>query len=855
MKKSIPQLGATASLFLASLALTVSAEQQKIEEILVTAQRTSENIQVVPIAVTAFSDELLKQKQIPNANSLQFHVPNLTYSDTGTGSPNFTIRGVGASSSTIAGADAGVGIHINDVYINSGYAGGALFDSEQVTVLRGPQGTLYGRNSTGGAINIITRRPTETAGGYLEVGYGAFNSVTIEGAINLPISETVGFRLAALRGKSDGYTKNEYTGNDINGDDYYILRPTLSLKLFDNSTLDIIGSYLKSNDDSLGFDKMACKRDENTGLGCLPGSRGTDAPNSLATIGGIGLLFTGATDDDPFIDANNPTDGFKTHIDLEPKSKAEIYSVTFDFEHETQNMTFNSVSSVLYTRTSTLRDNDNLVGTTPFNFPIELSAASDDLTGAFGGNVFGTFNKAFGYDALKADDRQFVQEFRVLSSYDGPSNFLLGAFYLKTDFTSEFISATTGLDAYGLLLEAAGVSNLPPYIYDENSSNDVESYAFFGEYYHQFNDQLKLTLGMRWTHDKKYAVKRTLAFSGEFVDGVSTIDNQGTRDLTKTFSAPTGRVTLDWQPELSFTDASLFYATYSRGYRSGGINNASSRGPEIFKPEKINAFELGSKNLFLDSTAQLNLSLFYYDYQDYQIDENGIFNVDAKIYGTELEYSQYLTDSLQINVNLSYLQAEVDQGQSINRRDPSAGDDSLVTLGDIEGKNCVVARDQFEAPSSLGGFDSNAYLLALIGESCDSHSFGDAFSAGKAVSLQDKELPNAPEWTVGLGLEYATMLSEDYLLTTRLDYYWQPDFYGRVFNDGADKISSWEVLNFYADLRIDRDRTYFVRFGVSNILDNDYTTGLELRGPESGLATDLFLLEPRNLNVTIGIQF
>jgi outer membrane receptor protein involved in Fe transport len=855
MQKLIPQLRNTSGLILASLALTVGAEQKKIEEVLVTAQRTSENIQVVPIAVTAFGDELLKQKQVRSANTLQFHVPNLTYSDTGTGSPNFTIRGVGASSSTISGADAGVGIHINDVYINSGYAGGALFDTEQVSVLRGPQGTLYGRNSTGGAINITTRRPTEAVGGYLEVRHGSFNNTTIEGVINLPISEKVGFRLATLVGKSDGYTKNEFTGNDINGDDFYMLRPTLSLAIFENSTLDIIGSYLNSDDDSLGFDKMACTRDESTGLGCLPGSRGTDAPNSLATIGGIGLLFTGATDDDPFADAINPTDGFKTHIDLEPESKAEIFGVTFDFEHETEKMTFNSISSVLYTRTSTLRDNDNLVGTSPFNFPIELSAASEDLSGAFGGNIYGTFTNAFGYDALNAEDRQFVQEFRVLSSYDGPSNFLLGAFYLKSDFNSKFMSATTGLDAYGLLLEDSGVSNLPPYIYDENYSSDVESYAVFGEYYYQFNDDLKLTLGIRWTHDQKFADKRTLAFAGELVDGVSTIEDQGTRTLTKTFTAPTGRVTVDWQPNVSFTDASLFYATYSRGYRSGGINNASSSGSDTFKPEHINAFELGSKNLFLDSTGQLNLSMFYYDYLDYQIDENGIFNVDAVIYGAEVEYSQYLSDNLQINLNLSYLQTQVNEGESINRRDPTAGDASLVTLGDIEGKNCVIGREQFEAPSSFGGFGNDAYWLALIGESCESNSFGAPFSAGKAVSLKDKELPNSPEMTVSLGLEHSTSISDDHLLTTRLDYYWQPDFYGRIFNDGADEIASWQVLNFYTDLRVDRDVGYFVRFGISNLLNNDYTTGLELRGPEAGLATNLFLLEPRNVNLTIGAQF
>jgi outer membrane receptor protein involved in Fe transport len=109
--------------------------------------------------------------------------------------------------------------------------------------------------------------------------------------------------------------------------------------------------------------------------------------------------------------------------------------------------------------------------------------------------------------------------------------------------------------------------------------------------------------------------------------------------------------------------------------------------------------------------------------------------------------------------------------------------------------------------------------------------------------------------TLSLGLEHSTSISDDHLLTTRLDYYWQPDFYGRIFNNGADKIASWQVLNVYTDLRVDRDLGYFVRFGISNLLNNDYTTGLELRGPEAGLATNLFLLEPRNVSLTIGAQF
>jgi iron complex outermembrane receptor protein len=180
----------TRSLFLALVVISGSSSAQSletlseqaprkvtepmIEETLVTAQKRAENILDVPQAVSAFSQSGLEYLQAGAASDLQFHVPNLTYCDTTSGAPNLTIRGVG-SASRFTGTDVGVGVHINDVYVNSGSLGGALFDVQQVLVLRGPQGTLYGRNPTGGAINIITNRPESEFGGYLDLTTGSFD--------------------------------------------------------------------------------------------------------------------------------------------------------------------------------------------------------------------------------------------------------------------------------------------------------------------------------------------------------------------------------------------------------------------------------------------------------------------------------------------------------------------------------------------------------------------------------------------------------------------------------------------------------------------------------------------------------
>lgn len=832
-----------------SLATTAGASDAPIQEIVVTAQKVAESIQDVPQAVSAFDADTLDQLQLSTASELQFHVPNLSYSDTETGVPNFTLRGVGSHSS-IGGADAGVGIHVNDVYVNSGAMGGALFDIEQVMVLRGPQGTLYGRNSTGGAINIITRRPAEYFEGYLEASMGSFDRNAVEGALSIPMTDTLGLRLAALYTRSDGNIKNTFSGKRINGDDVLILRPTLRINAGDNTRIDLIASYLKSDTDNLGFDSVACARDTNSALGCLASRRGNDSPHPMATVGGLGLIGAGYSDGDPFGTSKHHSDPYRAHMDLDPANSDELADLTIDIQHSFKAGSFNSLSAVLSQRSHALRDSDFLAPGELFEEWIGLSRYSPDLSGASGGHLFGTYNHAFGYTDARSKERQYLQEFRFRSDTGGAHDYLLGLFYMETDLQSRYMQATTGLDAYAQILQSTGSPSLPPYFLDENKRADVSSAALFGEYYRVLDRNLQLTLGARWTHDTKDIDHRSLAFDLE--DPASAqppLDASTQRRGRRQFKVFTGRAGLDWTPQLPWTDDSLVYAFLSRGYRAGGLNEAGSLQGEDYDPEIVHTLEIGSKNRLLDGSALLNATVFGYDYRNMQVFDAGMFNTDAQVAGAEFEYAQQFNARWSADLSLAYLHTRIEDGAAINQRDPGAGDSEHAVLGDIEGNNCIVARQRFLDPLEHGGMGGDPFALARRFETCDQAGL----AAGLETSLRGNALANAPRWNARAGLQYQTGFWQHHYLLLRADIYWQSDFYARAFNDGADRIKPWRLLNVFAE--VGSEAGYYLRLGTTNLLDDAYITGLELRPAASGLSSNLHLLEQRALSLTAGLRF
>ncbi len=292
-------LGLSVSVSLSLLTLPASAATV-IEEIIVSAQRSDENLQDVPIAVTALTGAMLEDKGIINPSDLQMAAPNVSFTATNFGGSSFSIRGIGRLVIGTTG-EPGVSTHLNEIPVATNLNLIEFFDVSRVEVLRGPQGTLFGRNATGGSVNVITTMPDyESVNGWLDIEGGDFNNVRVKGAINFPLGDSAGLRLAGFQLKRDGYIENTAYGlvnadgetlpdidDDIDSRDIIATRATFSWDITENSNFWVQYNYFNEDDDRARLTNQVCKRTVVPALGCEPDEFGFDAPHPGSTTAGI----------------------------------------------------------------------------------------------------------------------------------------------------------------------------------------------------------------------------------------------------------------------------------------------------------------------------------------------------------------------------------------------------------------------------------------------------------------------------------------------------------------------------------------------------------------------------------------
>ncbi len=272
----------------ASSGASLADRDEGIGDIVVTAQRQAERLQDVPIAVSAISGEALQTQQIQNATQLQLSLPNVTFTKTNFTTSSFTIRGIGDLCVGFS-CDQATAIHVNDQPVPATRLFETeYFDLERVEVLRGPQGTLFGRNASSGVVNFITARPNLARfGASGQVEYGNYNSIRVQGMVNLPLTETIGARVAGYYLNRDGYTRNDFNNSRIDGRDLYAVRGTLRWEPSPDTTLDLIGYYFRERDDRSRIQKQLCNRDPTGVLGCLPDRLENETVNANATFASI----------------------------------------------------------------------------------------------------------------------------------------------------------------------------------------------------------------------------------------------------------------------------------------------------------------------------------------------------------------------------------------------------------------------------------------------------------------------------------------------------------------------------------------------------------------------------------------
>ncbi|WP_156256837.1 TonB-dependent receptor [Sandarakinorhabdus oryzae] len=930
-----------------------------IEEIVVTAQRTAQSLQDVPIAVTAFDAQALQRQQINNPLDIQLTLPNIVFSKGNFTGSSFTIRGIGDLCVGIS-CDAATAIHSEGMPLfATRLFETEFFDLERVEVLRGPQGTLFGRNATGGVVNFVNAKPkTDAIHAAGEVEYGNFDSLRLKGMFNLPISDTLAIRVAGTYLKRDGYTTNVFNNTRIDGRDLYGLRGSLRWTPTENTTIDAMAYYFHENDDRNRTSKQLCQTDPTGVLGCLPGRLdygfinynstfvGTLASQQfLITQGGAAFGALGLTNlygNDPYNYAGhtNPANVRQVRTDYTPTYFADEEQYMLRLQQN-----FGSIKlqvTGMYQRNSVDSSVDyNMsvfnpaVAASAIATATAFSAAIPGLTnvvnavssggqfctslpvenglGAYGGQ---RLCSATPQDFDRSNQRTKAKTLEAIlsSQWDGPFNFLVGGTYV--DFkvrNGDYYVNTNGIDYLtGVLGAASGGYLGTPFYRNNTDTYTLKSYGIFGEAYYNLSDKVKLTAGLRYSHDEKFVKARTTLASffvpfgttgnvfnspasAGFDADANRPGNQPFQERTSSKGVITGRVVLDWK----ITDDNLLYLSYSRGYKSGGFNPPLSpvfAVSDTFLPEYVNAYEIGSKNSFLDGTLRANVTAFYYQYKGLQLSRivartSVNDNVDATVYGLEGEFIIQPTKNLLINMNASYLYTKVSSDKFLaNPRDPSGGRSDAVIIKDISnGANCAVINNGAGGQAATAAFVTNVNNAINAGAipglqagaglqgptpfptdsglngATGAFSFCGVLSAlgagtqfqmlpeGVTTNIRGNRLPQAPTYKFSVGAQY-TFEFGDFTLVPRVDLAHTGDSYGNIFNGQINRVKSYTVINSQVQLN-GKDDKWYLRGFVQNLTNNSATTGLYVTDQSSGLFTNIFVLEPRRYGVAAGFRF
>lgn len=1009
-------------------------------EIVVTAQKREEKIIDVPIAMTALSGEAMDDRKIEGGSELLRAVPNMNFSKGNFSMYNIAIRGIGTKAVS-ASTDPAVAVSFNNTpLIRNRLFESEFFDMQRVEVLRGPQGTLYGRNATGGVVNLIPALPSQDFGLDAKAEVGNYKTMRVSGMINVPLTDTLAVRAAGALTSRDGFDYNTYTQKRVNGRELWSTRTSIAWEPGDRFRANAIWQHFQEDDDRSRTGKQLCARDpgpETIGgirvpdgtrnelgtrreldlrsrlsQGCLPVSlydeRSYDAPNAsgyAAIVAGStdyvrmgypagasnfveGLVrgdpFAGvqqsrslreiATSIDPVFRAKN--DVFQLNMELDLSDGLKIVSQTaYARDRYYSSQDYNRfVSAPVFADTSGLMDGprgtpDIVIPMPPPLPPLIIPGQRDpnpiDQSYAAPGGIFcdpqlGCSDRMLSMDLSRSRNRQWSQEFRLQSAFDGPLNFSVGVNYLNFKSQDDYFvfnnlytfiaynrynrlnNSTLGSDYMyrdcppdATDRDCVYVDPNPISSLDENghnyfrSRNNVEtkSWAIFGETYWSVTDRLKITAGLRFTRDDKRAILYpSQLLLGGGVGGTSggSISGgyQADPPLDQRWSRPTGRLVIDWKPDLAFTDDTLIYASVSHGYKGGGANPARpgiSRGnvqfaatSPTFKPEYVNAFEIGTKNSFDGGRLTFNATGFLYDYTGYQVSQivDRIAlneNFDALNWGLELEAAWRPSRAFRFDANLGYLQTRIKNGaQSIDVMNRTQGNPDWVLLRPFlqVPSNCIAPRAYVERILQNNATSSATAGGALYGLCGQSTAFGNfdpsnpsgtyaqiyGFTydplapydptkvgviapydpvnpdgwrsqisgapnggAGFHADLSGNELPNSPRFTVNVGAQYTFFLG-DWDLTFRGDYYRQSKSFARVYNTEYDRLKAWDNVNLALTLtRPDSDLSF--QLYVKNLFNDTPITDFFTNSDDSLLSTNVFTLEPRIIGFSATKRF
>jgi iron complex outermembrane receptor protein len=824
-------LGAEAATAQAKSTQTAAAESG-VTDIVVTAQRREERLQNVPISVSAFSAEQIAKRGLVDISRLEGLVPGFTFGKSGVDARP-AIRGVRTENVDV-NADTTIGFFIDGVYQSrSSQATLGFIDLERVEIQRGPQGTLYGRNTFGGNISVVTAQPsTKKLLGGGDVTVGQNGQIRVTGYVNAPLSDIAAVRLAGGYEKSNGYVKNiNPTGGNLFDDDNTYFRGAILLKPTERLTATLKFDYASrggNGGSAFGYKLVGSYFYLPTNAQLFNAT-----PVILNTRGGNrdGIVDAPLTIDAgvPLYAAGNP---YLIDNDFAGSLNLKNYSGAANIAYDFGPVTFKSITGYSDFKTTRIQDTD------------------------FSGNQIGA-------DYQFTSAKTFSQEVQLLSNGKGPLEYVLGAYFFKDKLNGTFINQQFQQIIRNVTpnIVRAGAAGF----YQEFRA-ETRSIALYAQASYGLTDKLKLTGGIRWTRDSKDfqfananavlpllgvtpdATAITLATGSipssafgvkggatnctyvtiplpqpgfQCLAANTTVFTGATFDTAK-FEKVTWRVGLDYK----LSDQSLLYASASTGFSSGGFNGsqaAAALGRSTFAPQTVTAFEIGSKNRFANNTVQLNLSAFYNRYSSLQeqrqipvgnttlsiIENSG----RARSYGAELEAEWKPVSALTLNASIASLNAKYTQYDQV-----AAPFGTSILVPDATATTATVVNGVTIAPIGQRRLFAVGYNCGLVPGTGGTGQPAAAYGC----DLSGNQIAHSPEYSGSVSAQYDIDLGSAGKLSPYAQLNFSGAFFGQPINSVLDRQSAFVKL----DLRLtwEYQKRYTLQAFVTNVTNEATAT-------------------------------
>lgn len=673
---------ASAALGMGATAPAIAQERSfQLEEIVVTARRREERLQDVPVSMTVLSQDAMHNANIINASDIATYTPSLIANNRfGADSTNFAIRGFSQELRTTSS----VGVYFAEVIAPRGAnttqsadgAGpGDFFDLENVQVLKGPQGTLFGRNTTGGAVLLTPKKPTDEFEGYVEGSIGNYDMKRVQAVVNVPVADSFRMRFGVDHQKRDGYLKNisNIGPSDFADMDYTSLRASFVWDITENLENYTIVKYTESDNHGEPYSLLAC--------------------NPVGTA--FGALCQGDLDRRIASGKNGEYDVYNFHP--KPSNEIEQWQVINTTTWEiNDNLTIKNIISYA--------EFENTMNAALYGTDWRLSDLSPFMP-----DQHILFQMVGAENAPTTDQKSFVEEFQLQgTAFDERLTWQAGLYYEKSKPNGTYgsqnpstiscdMSTVTSSNPYdwrcnNLIanLFAGGQPFLPalPIPLPDGSFGPFpgagsvliapggvtyENQAVYLQGTYEFTEQWSITAGLRYTRDKTkgWTDETVLYYPGSLGGGYfeSSAETTEYRRPKTTSEEPTWLLGVEYKP----IDDVMLYAKYARGYRQGSVNLASEQVWETHDPEQVDTYEIGAKtNFYGRFPGTFNVSLFYNDFKDQQVQfgylrANGvgttsIINAGAStIWGAEIDGNVFLTDNLSLNFSYAYLDTKIDK--------------------------------------------------------------------------------------------------------------------------------------------------------------------------------------------------